>query len=191
MAVEDQHGGAKAIGVLDKEGGRDPNHGDGVAERRRGEVASVLPDVAGVDRVGTAEGVAEHLPRPHPLVAGVPDGVAFQAGDGRDALACPVRGVGHALEGLEGVEAVDLEVAAGGDEHFLDRPAERDFELRPSPGDRQAGAGHQGDVQRLGLVDHLVGLGPAVVEMLVDEDRAIRPEARKTSRAWRRYLPRG
>ena len=44
-----------------------------------------------------------------------------------------------------------------------------------SPGDRQAGAGHEGDVQGLGLVDHLLGLGPAVGEVLVDEHRHAPP----------------
>ena len=126
MAVQDQGRGAKAVGVVDDEGDRSVQDRGRVAGCRRGEVAGVLLDVAGVDGVAAAQGVAQQLPRPDALVSGPPDGIAFQVGDRLDALglALAVAPLCHALKGFQGVEAEDLEVAARGDEDVRDRAAQ-------------------------------------------------------------------
>ena len=137
------------------------------------EVPRILPDVARVDGVAAAQGVVQEIPRPGALVAGLPDGVAFQVGHGGDALrlAAAVAALGDALERLQRVEAEDLQVAPRGDQHLVELPAQGDLQLRQPPGHRQARAGHQRDLLRRRGLDHVGRLGPAVGEMLVDEDR--------------------
>ena len=135
----------------------------------------------GLSGVAPAQGVVEQLARPDPLVAGVPDGVPLQAGHGDDPLRLPlaVAALDHALEGLERVEAEDLEVAPRGDQRLL-------------PGPARAGPRASGSRQVTGRLEPAIsgtscawpgrpspGLGPAVREVLVDEDRdapARRPE---------------
>src|SRR5436309_3168909 len=60
----------------------------------------------------------------------------------------------------------------GGDRHVFEPRVQRQFQLRPPPGDRQAGAGQQRELQLLRPAVHLLRLGPAIREVLVVEDRA-------------------
>ena len=77
----------------------------------------------------------------------------------------------HALKRFEGVETVDLKVASRGDQHVLEGSIERDLESGKTPGDGQARSGHERNLQRRRLCDHLARLGPAVGKVLVYEHR--------------------
>ena len=86
----------------------------------------------GFTRVASAQRVLEQRPRPHALVARLPDGVAFQASDGGHTLrlAAALPALDHALERLQGVEAEDLQIAPRRHHHILELPPERDLERR-------------------------------------------------------------
>src|SRR5262245_3915250 len=84
VAVEQQHRRLEAVAVLHDERYRPLREGG--PARRRGELPAVVADVADVERRAAAQGVLQQLPRPDAVVAGLPDGVALQAGDSLDAL---------------------------------------------------------------------------------------------------------
>ena len=172
VPVQDQGRGAEAVGVFDDEGDRVPQLGLADSAEGRAVIARVLLDVAGVSGLTPPDRAPQKVPRPDSLVAGLPDGVAFQTGHRLDplGLALEVAPFGHALERFERVEAVDLDVASGRHDGPGHGETERDFERRKPPGHRQARSGHQREPQLASRLHHLKRLGTAIGEMLIIED---------------------
>src|SRR5262249_41474725 len=135
------------------------------------ELPAILTNIAVVARWGSRHGFVEQIPRPDAVVARLPDGIAFQAGNGLHAGFGSRSSLNHALQRFESVEAVDFDLAARRHQRLLDLHAQRQFQFRLSPGDRQAGASHQGKAELFRNGHHLGRFGAIVREMLVTERR--------------------
>src|SRR5438132_10753101 len=118
MPVEQKNCRTQAVAVLDQEGHRPLE--EGRPSRRRHEMTAVLSDVADIERWTSAQGVLQQFPRPEALVAGFPDGFPFQTGNRLDTLLAFAAAFDHALEGLKSVDAVDLQLASGRHQGFID-----------------------------------------------------------------------
>src|SRR5205807_4353141 len=103
-------------------------------------------------------------------VARLPHRVALQAGHGPHALLTARAPLDHALERLQRVDAVDLQLAARHHQRLADARPERQFQLRPAPGDRQAGPGVQREADLAGGGGHLKSPFAVVIEVFVAED---------------------
>ena len=116
--------------------------------------------------------------RPEPLVASLPDGLAFQAGHRRQRPAVAAsrsrRSTMHWSDSRAWKPKISISPREATTASFQFN-AEGDLQLGEPPGDGQARAGHQRDLGRLRAASNISrGLGSVVREVLVDEDRDAR-----------------
>ena len=89
----------------------------------------------------------------------------------RTPVSPPLPALDHALQGFEGVEVVAVDAADGDADRLVDPGAQGHVDRGGAPGDRERGAGHEGEPQLPGGVVHLARPLPVPGEVLVVEDR--------------------
>ena len=139
-AIEHQHGGLEAVAILD--------------EVRRG-ILGQLRQLARCDQIlraavghGEAQGrVAARERRGQQflgiaaVLAGFPDGIAFQQLHGFDAGLAALAPLHHALQAFEGVKIHGVGAALAHHQGVFDLAAQRQFDGGQPPGDRQRRSG--------------------------------------------------
>ena len=120
--------------------------------------------------MAAAEGGVHEFARPDVVAHCFPEIIAAVGLHPLDSGLATAPAFHHALQGFEAVEVIAIDAAVADAECFADLGAEGHFDGRGPPGDGEAGAGLEGELQLTGGVVHFLGPVPVPREVLVVED---------------------